>query len=134
MPDPNDPRKNAAWRAAQEWRQRATQTRPTGLLGSLKMLLIWILVGAMMIVAMVLGLFFMLLGWAFLPILRYRMKKRMEAMRADQAENVGGGVHYSETHYRETRQGSSTHREQRVLEGDYVVQDEDKKNKTGKGE
>ncbi len=131
MPDPNDPRhdprQNAAWRAAQEWRQRASQTQPTGLLGSLKMLLTWLLVGAMMIVAMVLGLFFLLLGWAFLPILRYRMKKRMEAMRADQAEDIGSGVHYSETHYRETRHGSHTHREQRVLEGDYVVRDVDSK-------
>ncbi|MEQ6918774.1 hypothetical protein [Halomonas aquatica] len=91
------------------------------------MLLTWLLVGVMMIVVMVLGLFFVLLGGALLPILRYRMKKHMEAMRADRAEDIGSSVHYRETPYRETRQGSSTHRKQRVLEGDYVVQDKDRK-------
>lgn len=128
-PRHRDPRNNAAWRAAQQWRERASQAKSGGLLDSLKMLLIWILFGAMMIVAMVLGLFFMLLGWALMPLLRHRMKKRMESMRAERAEDVGGGHHYRETHYRESRGGS---REQQVLEGDYVVREEDEK-KGGKG-
>jgi hypothetical protein len=133
MTDPRDPRDNPAWRAAQQWRERASQAKSGGLLDSLKMLLIWLLFGAMMIVAMVLGLFFMLLGWALMPLLRHRMKKRMESMRAEQAEDVGSGYHYRETRYRETHGGES--REQRVLEGDYVVRDEDeRKDKSTKPE
>lgn len=138
MPDsPNsnrDPRQNAAWQAAQQWRERARQTRPTGLAGSLKLLLTWLLFGVMMIVAMVLGLFLLLVGWAMLPFLRHRIKKRVEQMRADQAQGVGGGVHYRETHYRETRSNGDVYREQsyrdqssreqQVLEGDYEVKPE----------
>ena len=58
-----DPRgdyhRNVAWRTAQAWQQRARQTPAGGLLGSLKMLFAWLLFGTMMIVAMVLGLFFL---------------------------------------------------------------------------
>ena len=121
MQDPNDPRHNVAWRTAQQWQQRARQTNAGGLLGSLKMLLAWLLFGTMMIVAMVLGLLFLLLGWALMPLLRYRLKKRMEKMRADQAEDVGSGFHYRETRYRESRGGDHA---QRVLEGDYEVKGE----------
>lgn len=119
MSDPHDPRHNAAWQAARQWRERARQTRPGGPLDGLKLLLTWLLFGAMMIVAMVLGLIFLLLGWAMLPILRYRMKKRMERMRAEQAEDIGTGFHY-----RESRSDGGSNREQRVLEGDYELKDE----------
>ena len=121
MSDPHDPRHNPAWQAARQWQARARQARPQGLLGTLKLLLIWLLFGAIMIVAMVLGLFFLLLGWALMPLLRYRLKKRMEKMRADQAEDIGSGFHYRETRYRETRGADGSYREQQVLEGDYVV-------------
>ncbi|MFO8044697.1 MAG: hypothetical protein R6U30_02345 [Halomonas sp.] len=134
MTDSRDPRRdprrnphdNPAWRTAQAWQQRARQTQGGGLLGSLKMLLAWLLFGAMMIVAMVLGLFFLLLGWALMPLLRYRLKKRIEKMRADQAEDVGDGSHAYRTEYRETRyrdayRADGSHREQQVLEGDYSV-------------
>ncbi|TLF47559.1 hypothetical protein FEI13_15255 [Halomonas urmiana] len=124
MPDSRDPRHNAAWRAAQQWQERARQTRPGGPLGGLKLLFLWLLFGTMMIVAMVLGLFFLLIGWAMMPFLRHRMKKRMEQMRADQAEDVGGGVHYRETYYRESRRSGSHAHEQQVLEGDYEVRDD----------
>lgn len=129
MPDSRDPRHNAAWRAAQQWQQRARQTRPSGPLGGLKLLFTWLLFGAMMIVAMVLGLFFLLVGWAMMPFLRHRMKKRMEQMRADRAEDVGGSTHYRETVYRETsyresRRDPGRPREQQVLEGDYEVREE----------
>ncbi|APE30506.1 hypothetical protein BOX17_05755 [Halomonas aestuarii] len=127
MPDPRDPRHNAAWRAAQQWQERARQTRPGGPLGGLKLLFTWLLFGAMMVVAMVLGLFFLLVGWAMMPFLRHRMKKRMEQMRADRAEDVGGSVHYRETRYRESRDAGGRYREQQVLEGDYEVRDEQKK-------
>jgi len=126
MPDSRDPRNNAAWRAAQQWQQRARQTRAGGPLGGLKLLFTWLLFGAMMIVAMVLGLFFLLVGWAMMPFLRHRMKKRMEQMRADQAEDVGGGVHYRETGYRESRRGDDRPHEQQVLEGDYEVRDDER--------
>lgn len=131
MPDPHDPRRdshqNAAWRAAREWQARARQTRAGGPLGGLKLLLTWLLFGAMMIVAMVLGLFLLLIGWAMMPFLRHRMKKRMEQMRADRAEDVDGSVHYHETRYREGRDAGGHYREQQVLEGDYEVRDEARK-------
>lgn len=125
MPDSRgphrDPRQNPAWRAAQAWQQRARQSQGGGLLDGLKMLAAWLLFGTLMIVAMVFGLVFLLLGWALMPLLRHRLKKRMEQMRAEQAEDVGGGYYYRETHYRETHDASGTRREQRVLEGDYEV-------------
>ncbi|MFW6345667.1 MAG: hypothetical protein ACOC0M_04985 [Halomonas sp.] len=127
MPDSRgprrDPRQNAAWRAAQEWQQRARQRQGGGLLDSLKMLAAWLLFGTLMIVAMVFGLIFLLLGWALMPLLRHRLRKRMEQMRAEQAEDVGGGYHYRESRYREAHDASGTRREQRVLEGDYEVRD-----------
>lgn len=121
-----DPRHNIAWRTAQQWQQRARQSRGGGLLDSLKMLLAWLLFGAMMIVALVLGLFFLLLGWALMPLLRYRLKKRMEQMRADQAEDVDGGFHYRETRYRETHGPEGHYSEQQVLEGDYEVREDER--------
>ena len=126
MPDPKDPRHNAAWRAAQQWQERARQARPGGNVGGLRLLFTWLVFGVLMIVGVVLGLFFLLVGWAMLPILRYRMKKRMERMRADQAEDVGGSFPYRETRYRETRSGEGRRREQQVLEGDYEVKDADR--------
>ncbi|XKE45915.1 hypothetical protein LG302_01900 [Halomonas organivorans] len=125
MPDPQDPRHNAAWRAAQQWQQRARQARPGGHLGGLKLLLTWLAFGVMMVVALVLGLVFLLVGWAMLPFLRHRMKKRLERMRAEQAQDVGGGAHYRETTYRETRSRDGRTREQQVLEGDYEVKEQD---------
>ncbi|MDN3554544.1 hypothetical protein [Halomonas maura] len=126
MPDPKDPRHNAAWRAAQQWQERARQARPGGNVGGLKLLFTWLVFGALMIVGVVLGLFFLLVGWAMLPILRYRMKKRMERMRADQAEDIGGSFHHRDTPYREPRGGEGRRREQQVLEGDYEVKDADR--------
>lgn len=126
MPDPHDPRRdahqNAAWRAAREWQARARQTRASGPLSSLKLLFVWLLFGVMMIVAIVLGLFFLLIGWAMMPFLRHRMKKRMAQMRAEQAEDVDGSVHYRETRYHAGRNAGD--QEQQVLEGDYEVKDE----------
>lgn len=112
MSDPHDPRHNPAWQAARQWQARARQTRPQGLLGTLKLLLIWLLFGVMMIVALVLGLVFLLLGWALMPLLRYRLKKRMEQMRADQAQDVGGD-------YREPQGRHET------LEGHYEVKSDE---------
>lgn len=125
MTDPYDPRRNPAWQAAQQWRERARQARPSGHFGGLKLILTWLLFGVMLIIGTVLGLFFLLIGWAMLPIVRYRMKKRLERLRAEQAEGVGGGFHYRETRYRETRDAAGRTREQQVLEGDYEVKDDD---------
>ncbi|WP_240609879.1 hypothetical protein [Billgrantia endophytica] len=125
MTDPNDPRRNAAWHAAQQWRARARQTPPRGPLGGLKLVLTWLLFGILLIIGTVLGLFFLLIGWAMLPIVRYRMKKRLENIRAEQANDVGSSYHYRETRYRRTQAGGDTYREQQVLEGDYEIKDED---------
>ena len=116
MFDQNDPRRNAAWQAAQQWRARASQT-PRGPLGGLKLILTWLLFGLLLIVGTVLGLFFLLLGWALLPIMRYRMKKRLEQLRAEQAENAGSGSYYREPHSRQNRQAG----ENELLEGEYEV-------------
>lgn len=125
MTDPHDPRRNPAWHAAQQWRERARQTHPSGGLGGLKLVLTWLLFGIMLIIGTVLGLFFLLLGWAMLPIVRYRMKKRLERLRAEQAEDVGGGVHYREARSREARHSQGEFRDQQVLEGDYEVKSDD---------
>jgi len=106
--------RNAAWQAANQWRARATQTRPEGLLGTIKLFFTWLLFGALMIVAMVLGLFLLLVGWAMMPFVRHKMKKRMDAMRAQQATDIGGGNAYREPQ-----------RPQGALEGSYDVKEDD---------
>ncbi|MBA2780969.1 hypothetical protein [Billgrantia kenyensis] len=128
MFDRNDPRRNAAWQAAQQWRTRASQS-PRGPLGGLKLIFTWLLFGILLIVGTVLGLFFLLIGWAMLPIVRYRMKKRLEQLRAEQARDAGGGFHSHEAHYHEThsreRRRSGEHE---LLEGEYEVRDEERRN------
>ncbi|MBB3139585.1 hypothetical protein [Halomonas organivorans] len=123
---------NAAWLAAEQWRERARRARPTRGMSGPRMILTWLLFGAMMIVGTLIGLVFLLIGWLMLPFLRHRMKKRMERMRADQAQDVGGGTSYRETHYQETHYRQSRGRDERtgkrerdVLEGDYEVKDRD---------
>lgn len=120
MFDPNDPRRNAAWQAAQQWRNRASQA-PRGPLGGIKLILTWLLFGVLLIVGTVLGLFFLLLGWAMLPIMRYRMKKRFEQVRAEQAESAGNGYHYHQNHRGENRHQSA----KELLEGEYEVRDDE---------
>lgn len=90
MTDPKRP--NAAWKAAHQWRRRATQTRPTGLLGTIKLFFTWLAFGILLMVAAVLGLLFMLVGWAMLPLVRHRMKRHLDSMRAHQAEDIGAGT------------------------------------------
>lgn len=121
MFDPNDPRRNAAWQAAQQWRTRASQG-PRGPLGGLKLILTWLLFGVLLIVGTVLGLFFLLLGWAMLPIVRYRMKKRLEQLRAEQARDAGSGYHSHDSPFRESRHG-----EQELLEGEYEVREDERR-------
>ncbi len=119
MPLNDREQRNAAWQAAHQWRTRAAQTRPAGLLGSIKLFFIWLAVGALMLVALLLGLVFMLIGWAMMPFLRRKMNKRMEEMRAQQAQDIGSGsVHRHHQHPQQT------------LEGRYEVRkDNDERNK-----
>ncbi len=113
MPQMNREQRNAAWQAAHQWRARAAQTQPTGLVGSLKLLLTWLAFGVLMIVGVVLGLFFLLVGWAMMPFVRHKMKKRMEQMRADQAQDIGGSY-----------AGRESMEQRDALEGSYEVKDE----------
>ncbi len=106
--------RNAAWRAAQQWQERARQARPSQGMSGFRLLLTWLLFGVMMIVGTLLGLFFLLIGWAMMPFLRHRMKKRMAEMRADQAQDIGGF---------QSRQGRDPDRHD-VLEGEYRVKDD----------
>lgn len=122
----NDPRRNAAWQAAQQWRARAHQA-PRGPMGGLKLIVTWLLFGLLLIVGTVLGLFFLLLGWAMLPFVRYRMKKRLEQIRAEQAKDAGSGYHYSETHTRETHYRGGRTGEHELLEGEYEIRDDERK-------
>ncbi|WP_139312448.1 hypothetical protein, partial [Chromohalobacter japonicus] len=84
----------------------------------LKLLATWLLFGAMMIVGTLLGLFFLIIGWAMLPFLRHRMKKRAEAFRADHARPAGGNG------AQDASAQDTTHASQ-VLEGDYHVKSGD---------
>ncbi|MGY4878484.1 NfeD family protein [Vreelandella aquamarina] len=115
MPNTNRDQRNAAWQAANEWRARAAQTRPTGLMSSVKLFFTWLAVGALMIVAVVLGLVFMLIGWAMMPFLRRKMNQRMDEMRAQQAQDIGTGSGH-------THQANRPSPE--ALEGSYEVKDE----------
>lgn len=120
MPHNDREQRNAAWQAANQWRARAAQTRPTGLLGSIKLFFIWLAVGALMLVAVLLGLVLMLVGWAMMPFLRRKMNKRMDEIRAQQAQDIGSG-----SAQREDRTSQHT------LEGHYEVKnaDHDQSNK-----
>lgn len=110
--DPNrDPNNIAAWQAARQWQERARQSRPSQRAGGFRLLLTWLAFGVMMIIGTILGLFFLLIGWAMLPFMRHRMKKRMEKMRADNAEDIGSGAHARH----------DTSRPHELLEGDYEV-------------
>ncbi len=111
---------NAAWQAAQQWRERTRQARPSPSQGAggLKLLATWLLFGAMMIVGTLLGLFFLIIGWAMLPFLRHRMKKRAEVFRADHARPAGGDG------AQDAPAQDATHASQ-VLEGDYRVKSGD---------
>lgn len=121
--DPNrDSRHNAAWQAARQWQERARQARPSQRVGGFRLLLTWLAFGVMMIIGTILGLFFLLIGWAMLPFVRHRMKKRMEQMRADSAQDIGSGAH-SYT----GRDASRNHGSHELLEGDYEVKPEDKR-------
>lgn len=110
--DPNR-NPNAAWQAARQWQERARQARPSQRAGGFRLLLTWLAFGVMMIIGTILGLFFLLIGWAMLPFVRHRMKKRMEQMRADNAEDVSAGTHAHSEH-----EPSRAHD---LLEGDYEV-------------
>ncbi|MCI0509121.1 hypothetical protein C8E00_102487 [Chromohalobacter marismortui] len=114
-----DRQHNAAWQAAQQWRERARQSRPSQGAGGLKLLATWLVVGVMMIVGTLLGLFFLIVGWAMLPFLRHRMKKRAETFRAEHARPVGGSGAQDGTQTRDDAHSSH------VLEGDYRVKSDD---------
>lgn len=109
---------NAAWRAAQQWRERVQQTRPNQGAGGLRLLFTWLLFGAMLIIGTLLGLFFLVIGWAMLPFLRHRMKKRAEQVRASQAQYAGGSADHD-------GDASAPGRSQRVLDGEYEVRSKD---------
>ncbi|MCK0745338.1 hypothetical protein [Chromohalobacter nigrandesensis] len=110
---------NAAWQAAQQWQERARRARPSQGAGGLKLLATWLLFGVMMIVGTLLGLFFLVIGWAMLPFLRHRMKKRAEAFRADHARPAGGNGAQDNARSPDDKHSS------RVLEGDYRVKSDD---------
>lgn len=122
MTERNDRQNNAAWQAARQWQERARQARPATQMSGPKMILTWLLFGAMMVVGTVLGLFFLLVGWLMLPLLRHRMKKRAEAFRAQQARDIGGDFHSHDAHQ---PRDSGRHR-QDVLEGDYEIKPENR--------
>ena len=110
---------NAAWRAAQQWRERVQQTRPSQGAGGLRLLFTWLLFGVMLIVGTLLGLFFLIVGWAMLPFLRHRMKKRAEQFRASRAQYAGGSADPDGGNH-------SAGRAQQVLDGEYEVRSNSK--------
>lgn len=108
MNDQHD-RRNPAWRAAQQWRQRArTNSRWRGP----KLFLAWIVFAFLMLIGLVMALVFLLVGWLALPLLRRRFRERTEQMRAqkEQADRRAGG------------QMPSSASEGSIIEGDYSVE------------
>ncbi|WP_438766028.1 hypothetical protein [Kushneria sp. TE3] len=67
---------NAAWRMAEEMKARARGAQPSRQPGALKMLGAWMIFGILLMLGSVLALFFILLGWAMMPLVRHRMKKQ----------------------------------------------------------
>ncbi|REC93938.1 hypothetical protein [Kushneria indalinina] len=67
---------NAAWRMAEEMKSRARAAQPSRQPGALKMLGAWMIFGILLMLGSVLALFFILLGWAMMPLVRHRMKKQ----------------------------------------------------------
>ncbi|MFC0268960.1 hypothetical protein [Kushneria aurantia] len=93
---------NAAWRMAEQMKSRARATeRP----GTLKMLGAWMVFAFMLMMGTLLALFFVLLGWAMMPLIRHRMKKRAER----QGQTFDG---------ESARSGNHPHQ---VLEGEFEV-------------
>ncbi|MCE3026543.1 hypothetical protein [Salinicola sp. DM10] len=116
MTDHRQQQQNAAWRAAQQWRERVDRTRPSQGASGLRMLFTWLIFGIVLFVGTLLGLFFLLVGWAMLPFLRHRMKKRAEQVRASRAQYAGGSADHADP--------GGEPRSQRVLEGEYEVRSE----------
>lgn len=114
-----DRQRNAAWQAAHQWKERARQARPRQGMSGPRLVLTWLMFGVLMIVGTILGLFFLLVGWAMLPFLRHRMKKRMEQMRAEQAEDIGGSYYQHGSQSRQSRSSGGQLEEHEVLEGEY---------------
>ncbi|MDW5378915.1 hypothetical protein R6258_18515 [Halomonas sp. HP20-15] len=109
-------RDNAAWQAARAWQARARRARPSASMSGPRLFFTWLMFGVLMLVGTVLGLFFLLVGWLMLPLVRHRMKKQAEAFRARHAQNIGGSD--------APRHDATRSSRQQVLEGDYEVRDE----------
>ncbi|GHC27961.1 hypothetical protein GCM10010082_21500 [Kushneria pakistanensis] len=67
---------NAAWRMAEQMKARAQAAQSSRQPGALKMLGAWMIFGILLMLGSVLALFFILLGWAMMPLVRHRMKKQ----------------------------------------------------------
>lgn len=124
--DPSrDPNQNAAWQAARQWQERARQARPTQRASGFRLLLTWLAFGVMMIIGTIIGLFLLLIGWAMMPFVRHRMKKRMEQMRADNAQDIGSGFYAHTDHAHTDRDSTRRQGATEFLEGDYEVKSDD---------
>lgn len=108
-------RHNAAWQAARDWQQRAHRARPSSATGGLRLVVTWLLFGALMVLGSLLGLFLLVAGWLMMPLIRHRLKKQAAAYRAGHARDIGGN-----TDSRQDAEGGGSHR---VLEGDYQVRE-----------
>ncbi len=104
-------RRNAAWRAAQDWRQRAqSSSRWRGP----KLFLAWLVFGVMMVMGLIIALVFLLIGWIAMPFLRHRLRKRTAHMRAQAqaaADRAAG------------RDRAGRNQSGNVIEGDYSVEE-----------
>ncbi|WP_347332442.1 hypothetical protein [Marinimicrobium locisalis] len=103
-------RRNAAWRAAQDWRQRA---QSSGRWRGPKLFLAWLVFGVLMVMGLIIALVFLLIGWIAMPFLRHRLRKRTEHMRA-QAQAAAD---------RAAGRGARTDQRGNVIEGDYSVEE-----------
>jgi len=108
-------RHNAAWQAARNWQQRAHRARPSSAAGGIRLVVTWLLFGALMVLGSLLGLFLLVAGWLMMPLIRHRLKKQAEAYRAGHARDIGGNT--------ASRYDADSGGDHQVLEGDYRVRE-----------
>lgn len=102
---------NAAWRMAEEMKARARAAQPSRQPGALKMLGAWMIFGILLMLGSVLALFFIVLGWAMMPLVRHRMKKHAERHgHTWQGQTAGAGAHATLEGEYEIRQEPNAHR------------------------
>lgn len=104
------------------WQQKLT---PQPGANPLAVLLGWLLFGVFLLLALSLGLLFLLVGWILLLPLMWRRRRQMRQMwqftKASRAAQQ-----QARQRYQQQREQSSNRSDDNVIEGEYEVKDKDK--------